>query len=244
MELAVKRLSLIVHHLCPYAQRALYTVAYKGLSPEIIEVSLAEKPAILRANSILGKVPALIVETQHQSFSLSESKEVCEYLDSFPGPPLYPRQSSGSLCPLRKALIDMHTKLTIDPLPPLLFLLITGKATPADVQRTRKLLKIIDQRYVTNGGFFMHSVLKEDVVTICDVMLYPFAERIFAYQSTALHSVLEGGETTNLKLWFERMSALPWVKRFKADPGRLGKILEEYKEGRFKGLQLPLSRYD
>ena len=35
------RLELAVHPMCPYAQRALYSLAFKGIKADITHVSLA-----------------------------------------------------------------------------------------------------------------------------------------------------------------------------------------------------------
>jgi hypothetical protein len=37
-------LTLLVHPLCPFARRALYTMAYKHISADVVNVCLIEKP--------------------------------------------------------------------------------------------------------------------------------------------------------------------------------------------------------
>lgn len=240
----VRRLRLLVHHLCPYAQRALYTAAFKSAPLEIVEVALDKKPEILTANSPLGKVPTLILDFHSgRKVNISESKEVSDFLDSLPGPVLYPRNAQGLVCPLSRALIDMHVRLTIDPLPPFFFKLMRKTASPTDIRRARKMLDIIDRHYVKSGSFFMHSILEKNQLTMADVLLYPFAERFFAYRATTFASI-NTAPVPGLEKWFETMSAFPWIQQYRALPGRLMKVQQLYESGQYPGLTLPLTSYD
>jgi glutathione S-transferase len=56
------KLTLISHHLCPYAQRAAIALAEKGVRFERRYVDLSAKPDWFLAISPLGKVPLLIVK--------------------------------------------------------------------------------------------------------------------------------------------------------------------------------------
>ena len=246
MEQGIRRLRLLVHHLCPYAQRALYTSAYKDIpNLEVVEVALDQKPEILKKHSPLGKVPALIVDLSNgRTESISESKVVSDYLDSLPGPALYPRNSSGQVCPLSKAQIDMHVGLTIDPLPPLFLKLMRKTATATDTRRARKMLDIIDKHYVKDGKFFMHSILGVNSMTMADVLFYPFAERFFIHSSTPTFASISSPPLPNLEKWFALMSSFPWIQRYKASSSRLLHIQRLYESGQFRGLTLPLSSYD
>lgn len=240
----VRRLRLLVHHLCPYAQRALYTAAFKSASMEIVEVALDQKPEILTTHSPLGKVPTLILDfPSGRQVNISESKEVADFIDSLPGPVLYPRNAEGQVCPLSKALVDMHVRLTIDPLPPFFFKLMRKIASPTDIRRARKMLDIIDRYYVKNGNFFMHSLLEKNQLTMADVLLYPFAERFFAYRLTTF-APLNTAPVPGLEKWFETMSGFPWIQRYRALPQRLLKVQQLYESGQFRGLTLPLTSYD
>lgn len=240
----IRRLRLLVHHLCPYAQRALYTAAFKSAPLEIVEVALDNKPEILTTNSPLGKVPTLILDFHSgRQANISESKEVADFIESLPGPTLYPRTPQGHICPLSKALIDMHVKLSIDPLPPFFFKLMRKTATPTDIRRARKMLDIIDKHYVKDGKFFMHSILGDNKLTMADVLLYPFAERFFAHCTTTF-AVLNTAPVPGLQKWFEMMSAFPWIQQYRASPQRLIKVQKLYESGQFRGLTLPLTTYD
>ncbi|MFO1067919.1 MAG: glutathione S-transferase family protein [Geminicoccaceae bacterium] len=78
---------LVSHLLCPYVQRAMITLAEKGVAFERVDVDLAAKPAWFLAISPLGRVPLL----QVGDAVLFESAAIVEYLDeTMPGPRLHP----------------------------------------------------------------------------------------------------------------------------------------------------------
>ena len=79
-------LSLISHPLCPYVQRALVSLAEKGVPFERIDVDLAAKPDWFRALSPLGKTPVLRVDGQ----AVFESAVILEYLEETQPRPLHP----------------------------------------------------------------------------------------------------------------------------------------------------------
>jgi glutathione S-transferase len=83
------QLKLVSHHLCPYVQRAVITLAEKGVAHERVYVDLADKPQWFRAISPLGKVPLLVVGDD----VLFESAVICEYLDDTVGPRLHPEDA-------------------------------------------------------------------------------------------------------------------------------------------------------
>ena len=92
-ELAADKPVLISHPLCPYVQRAVITLAEKGVAFERIDVDLANKPAWFKALSPLGKVPLL-----KQGDSLVfESAVIAEYLEETQPGRLHPAD------PLEKA---------------------------------------------------------------------------------------------------------------------------------------------
>lgn len=78
--------TLISHKLCPYVQRAVITLAEKGLEFERIDIDLANKPDWFLQVSPLGKTPVLLVEGQ----AIFESAVICEYLDETTPSRLHP----------------------------------------------------------------------------------------------------------------------------------------------------------
>lgn len=85
------KLTLVSHHLCPYAQRAAIALAEKGVPYERINIDLANKPAWFLEISPHGRVPVLIVERPGAPREvLFESAAILEYLDETLPHPLHP----------------------------------------------------------------------------------------------------------------------------------------------------------
>jgi glutathione S-transferase len=75
--------------LCPFAHRVRLTLIEKGISFELIEIDLHNKPANFLEISPYGKVPVL----KHGDNRVWESAIVNEYLEeAFPEPPLLPKE--------------------------------------------------------------------------------------------------------------------------------------------------------
>ncbi len=84
-------LSLYTFKLCPFAHRVRLVLAEKGLSADMIEIDLKNKPDDFTEISPYGHVPLLL----HGETRLWESAVIMEYLDeAFPQPPLMPAEPS------------------------------------------------------------------------------------------------------------------------------------------------------
>ena len=79
-------LQLISHHLCPYVQRAVISLAEKGVAFERTDVDLGNKPDWFLEISPLGKTPVLVSDDQ----SIFESAAILEYLEETQQSPLHP----------------------------------------------------------------------------------------------------------------------------------------------------------
>ena len=227
---------LLVHPLCPYAQRALYALAYKGLENVAVEeVDLVEKPQdLLRANSC-GLVPTLI---RAEGSAVTESLVIVDYIDSFPGPALYPRLQNG--------LVDQQAKRKLAALIHSLSSDFGAYWTYFGVPSVRNARLMTDiavriEQMLPNGCYFAERILGQDILTAVDITVYPFVERI-AIISDSQGAIFD--RTPNLRLWFERLSSLPWIQRHRADPRRLQRLVDISARGDYIGLQLPASRYD
>ncbi len=86
-------LTLVSHHLCPYAQRVAITLMEKGVPFERVMVDLGNKPSWFRAISPRGKVPLLRVPGPGGGEAvIFESSVICEFVEETqPGPKLHPR---------------------------------------------------------------------------------------------------------------------------------------------------------
>ena len=116
-------LTLISHVLCPYAQRAVISLAEKQVPFERVDVDLANKPHWFTAISPLGKTPVLKVGDS----AIFESAVILEYLEETQPCPLHPAD------PLRRAehrgWIEFGSAVLND---------IAGFYSAADATRSRK----------------------------------------------------------------------------------------------------------
>jgi len=83
-------LTLISHHLCPYAQRSAIALTEKEVPFERIYVDLSNKPTWFKAISPLGKVPVLKVADGNTETVLFESAVILEYLEETQPNALHP----------------------------------------------------------------------------------------------------------------------------------------------------------
>lgn len=102
-------LVLISHHLCPYVQRSLITLAEKRIPHQRRYVDLGNKPQWFLELSPLGKVPVLQVNGEEVVF---ESAVICEFLDEVTPGSLHP---SNPLAKARhRAWIEFGSQLLND----------------------------------------------------------------------------------------------------------------------------------
>jgi glutathione S-transferase len=85
-DIAMTKLRLISHKLCPYVQRAVIALAEKGVPFERIDIDLADKPDWFLKISPLGKTPVLLAGDT----AIFESAVILEYLEDTQDPPLHP----------------------------------------------------------------------------------------------------------------------------------------------------------
>lgn len=234
------KLKLFIHPMCPFAQRALFVWSFKNIQGELVECDLINKPLELTNINPLGKVPTLLIIRNGVTYSIYESLIVSDYLDTLPGPSLYP-QLNSTRDPLAKSIIDLFIKSHIIPLETLLFTLVLRKNTPRDLERLIRLVSILDQA-LSNNRFLLSSKLSYNSVTFADVMLYPLIERIYAMKliSSALSEL---DRFSNLWRWYDRMSSFSWISSNIAPTSKLLNYFSRLAKGQ-KGLRLPLSHYD
>ena len=225
---------LLVHPLCPYAQRALYALAYKGgQGVSVEEVDLVRKPeALLRANPC-GLVPTLV---RAKGRPVTESLVLVEYFDSLPGPDLFPKKEDGTIDQSAKHVLDtaIHSlSYDLDS-----YWGYFDSPSPRNQDYMSRIAHKLDA-LVPNGHYFASQLLGMDVITAVDVVEFPMVERLAIIADGAVLA-----DCRNLAVWFDRMSAQGWIQRHKAEPRRLKRLVEMSAAGEYRGLELPLSRYD
>lgn len=237
------KLELAIHPLCPYAQRAMYANSFKSFPAEMTLVSTADPPGWFIDLNPLGEVPALKVIKDAETFKLSESLNISEYLDSFPGPHLYPRLESGQIDSLSKSLIDVFIKNKVERFISAFYEYIYSVTFPPEKQREIEESFREINNYVENDHYVMFKILNIDDLTFADVMLLPFVERVFSLFDLA-PQFLKDLDLGNLNSWYQKISGQEWAKQIKAPEIQLKKLYTEIRIGGYEGLKVPLSLYD
>jgi len=235
---------LIAHYMCPFAQRALYAASFKGVECEVVEVDLANKPDWFFEASPLGKVPALSETKEGKTYNLFESLQVCEYLDSFSGPNLYPRNQDGSVNVLEKTIVDAHINSKVSGFISSLVFFFFNEPNSENTEKLRNNITDLNKENLAGGNYFMHKVLGRNELTMADIALLPFVERLMAYKEGPWAIIVEGLEMDGVNAWYEKLTSEPWVQKYFAGYPRLNKLYEILRSGNYKGLTLPLSVYD
>ena len=235
------QLELIAHPLCPYARRALYSLAFKGVPATITHVDVSkQEPWFLEINP-LGEVPALKITSEGKLFKLSESLNVSEYFDSFPGPALYPRNPDGSLNALEKGLLDVFIKLQLSDLGSQFYNYFIKEEPDAGKGFKEVLVQL--NGYAENGNFLAHKLLGRNELTIADVIAFPFIETFFGLKQKA-EDIWTEVNPEGLTAWYAKLSEFPWIQAHKVPEHRFHKLLHLIKTGQYSGLALPLFIYD
>ena len=237
------RLTMYLHYLCPYGQRTLYAAAFKGIAMDVVEVDLEHKADWHLAMNPAGTSPTLKVTKEGRDYILTESAQIMEYLNSLPGPNLYPLEEDGRISAIHKALIDSHGKIIADQLNPSISPFFSRSPTPEELAKAKAAVTKVNG-YIKGGTYIMHSVLHEDRLTMVDLMVLPQLERVCGFRETVFSALFEGEDFTPLLEWFDRMMALPWTSGPRADPKKLTNVYKSMHEGTYHGLSLPLSKYD
>jgi glutathione S-transferase len=229
--------------MCPYAQRALFVVAYGQPDVELVEVDLANRSQEFKEANPNGKVPTLIVRVGDKTYNAYESMHVSEYLDSLGQRSLFPDHPDPRVKSLFRSLIKLHLA-NIEPFIQSLPIMFFRTPNERLVNKSKKTLRLLNNFYLAGGQFFMTPVTGHQEVTFADVMLYPFIERLIATKTSMAKGVYEGENYASIKLWFDRMSQLDFIAKYAVPSHRIQNLYLYVHSGSYRGLTMPLSTYD
>ncbi|XP_032047166.1 glutathione S-transferase omega-1 [Aythya fuligula] len=199
---------------CPFAQRTRLVLRAKGISYEVININLKNKPDWLFEKNPFGVVP--ILETCKGQL-IYESPITCDYLDeAFPGKKLMPSDPYERA--FQKMLLEHFSKIT-----PLFFkcamALKDGQDTTAQkaeiTEKLGKLEEILAKRNTTFYG--------GDSVSMIDYMIWPWFERLEAFELTDSLS-----HAPKLQRWMEAMKQDPAVQATMTDTQTFKNFLQLY----------------
>ncbi|NWR03240.1 GSTO1 transferase, partial [Paradoxornis webbianus] len=199
---------------CPYAQRTRLVLRAKGISHEVININLKNKPEWYFEKNPSGLVPVL--ETSKGQL-IWESPITCEYLDeAFPGKKLMPADPYERAC--QKMLLEDFSKITS--------LLFKHVLAVKDGQDTTALKAEIAEKF----GKLEEVLAKRntlfyggDSISMVDYMIWPWFERLEPFQ---LKDALN--HTPKLQRWMEAMKEDPAIKAIITDPQTYKNYLELY----------------
>lgn len=236
-------LELLIHPMCPFAQRALLVKTFKNIACTVREVDLASKPSWFLDVNPRGVLPALRVINGEKEVLLHESLVVSEYLDSFPGPFLYPREANGVPNPLKKAQIDLLIASKIEPLRKQLGLLyFNNSPTVEEIKEFKRTLASVNG-LVPDGTFFNYGKDCKNQISFADVMALPLIDRLLVFKDQHL-PWYEGLQLENLEKWHKNIRSLDFTKGFEVSKQRFTNLRQQMQKGNFRGLQLPVEIYD
>ncbi|NXC44607.1 GSTO1 transferase, partial [Penelope pileata] len=188
---------------CPFVQRTRLVLRAKGISHEVININLKNKPDWIFEKNPFGLVP--ILETSKGQL-IYESPITCDYLDeAFPGKKLMPSDPYERA--FQKMLLEHFSKVLCA-----IFKYVMALKDGQDVTAVKaeidgnfaKFEEILSQRNtVFYGG---------DSISMIDYMIWPWFERLEAFQ---LKDSLS--HAPKLQRWMEAMREDPAVKATMTD---------------------------
>ena len=155
---------LISFKLCPFVQKAVLTLLYKGIEFDIEYIDLENPPEWFLKISPLGKVPVLQVGDQ----VLFESSVIVEYLDEVNAPSLHPADA------LTKAQNRSWMEFGNECLMNCFNLIVAPKQEEFDNQRAALVNKLAQlENRLDNQPFF-----NGDALSLVDLSFVPFFQRL------------------------------------------------------------------
>ena len=191
-------LELVSFNLCPYVQRSVITLLYKGVEHSITYIDLDDRPQWFIEMSPLGKVPLLRVDG---STVLFESAVINEYVDETTPPALHPAE------PLRRAANRAWTEFGGSLLESQYRMVYLAKTEQDCLEHRDKLVVGLErlESELGEGPFFNGPQL-----SLIDTSYAP----LFMHIATAngLNPLIEFDELPKVKRWSDTMLALPAVR--------------------------------
>ncbi|GFN86626.1 glutathione s-transferase omega-1 [Plakobranchus ocellatus] len=205
--------------MCPYAQRTRLIARAKGVSHDIVNLDLNNKPDWFFDLNPYGEVPVVI----HNGGHVYESLIAAEYLEeAFPEPKLF------SDDPLIKAYERIYyNHWTKKGIPAFYSLLKAGYPDPEQTQRLNQHISALEGFMTTLDKPYFHGAAPG----FSDYMIWPWFERLPMLKDITEFS-LSSKDCPRLLAWIDRMWKDPVVQHCKIDPELLTKHYTIYRKGR------------
>jgi len=196
MNLPQQKFHLISFKLCPFVQRSIITLLYKGLTYEITYINLDEPPAWFKQISPLGKVPILTVEDT----SLFESAVINEYLNDLTGGNLLPNDIlQKARC---RGFVELATEAT--------FALIDLFRAPDEKAFIQKQTALTDYLHHLEAALGEGPYFLDNSFSLVDVAWAPFFMRYELINEIAALNLIV--DDSKIKNWSGHLLSLEDVK--------------------------------
>lgn len=217
-ELTPGQLRLYCHKLCPFSHRTRLVMEHKRIRYETVNINLQSKPDWFLQRNPLGLVPVL----EQDDKIIYESLVCNDYLDEvYPDPILQP--TDPYLRAKHKMLIGQFDKLLKH-----LRKIVHGKAFEGNhYQAWLSELQILEENLDDQDPFF-----GGEQVGMLDYNLWPWFERLEAFQSLNDNINFIDKLPTKLSAWRKRMFHDPAVQATMFDPQQHSHFLKSLLQGR------------
>ncbi|CAG9318625.1 unnamed protein product [Blepharisma stoltei] len=198
-------LTLIVRNGCLSSKIVLGVKAFKRLDIEI--VTIEETPEWLLNYSPNGATPTLLIKTFDDTIGINEIVTIIQYLDTLPGPNLYPRLITGQINPLEKAIIDCHIKTKIEALIKNLNAVSRDFSNEKPKKIVKSIVSEIEKNYLDGEESLLHKFLYRNEVSVADVMLFQIVDYLFTQLAPSHVEILNGVQLKNTLPWYNHLKS-------------------------------------
>lgn len=238
-----KKICLFYHPLCPFAQRILHVVNFKGLDVALAQMDMSLKNEWYLKLNPDNFTPALQVTTETRNYFLKDSLIISQYLESLKGPFLYPQISPGVVNSLEKSLIDMRIQSHIEPLRKIIgYLYHEPNPTPAQLSQFKSAVEKVNL-LVTNGQYFSSLLFGKNHISFIDLMALPLIERLIAFKDMNL-PYYENCQISSILQWYQNMASHDFIKQSQHPLHRYSNLRSSILNKTYQGLVLPTTKYD
>ncbi len=193
--------SLVSFKLCPYVQRSVITLEYKGVDYDIRYIDLGDPPDWFLDVSPLGKVPLLMVADQ----VIFESAVINEYLDEVNPPSLHPTDPVQRA--VHRAWIEYASELIGAQ-----FNMLTADQEAHFEERAKKMRHLLKrlESVLGDGPFF-----SGESFALIDAAYAPLFTRMDLFQTRREAGLMK--DLPKLRQWAQNLEALPAVRNSVVD---------------------------
>ena len=232
------KIELYIHYMCPFARRALYTLAFKGLKATIIECDqVTKKPDRMVEINPNGSTPCLIVQFGDHSLTCYDSLQVMEVLDEI-------GQNDARLFPVNPYMRAKMRNRINEFFVLVIKLLGHYKGTPneQDTFVARAKLKWL-LAFCKEGSYLAADILGKNEISAVDMAIIPFIESYLANEDY-LAEVFNGFDLRGLRGWYRACQGTSWMQQYLQPVARHRGHVRLIRSGLYRGHALPVSRYE